>query len=61
MTYHQEHRAPPGCREPRCGHLVESVVTLGGKSQAADRCAARHPMHPQCPWNTNKMERKNRD
>ena len=57
MTYHQEHRAPPDCREPRCGHLVESVVTLGGKSQAADRCAAHHPMHPACGWHTKNLVR----
>lgn len=57
MTAPQENRSPPDCREPCCGHLVEIVMTLGGKSQAADRCALHKPMWPKCPWHTKNNER----
>lgn len=52
MTYTQPNRCPPECREPRCNELIESVVTVDGRSIPSDRCASSRPMHPNCGWHT---------
>ena len=42
--------APESCRTPRCGYLVENVVTIGGRTEPDHRCAHGVPMHSACPW-----------
>lgn len=47
-------RCPPGCREPRCNHLLEYTVTLEGKAYPNDQCVKRVPMWDNCPWHSDK-------
>ncbi len=42
--------APESCRTPRCGYLIENVVTIGGRTEPDHRCAHEIPMHSACPW-----------
>ena len=42
--------APESCRTPRCGYLIENVVTIGGRTEQDHRCAHEIPMHSACLW-----------
>ncbi len=42
--------APESCRTPRCGYLIENVVTIGGRTEPDHLCAHDIPMRSACPW-----------